>query len=348
MMAKQLPKIFIIVLNWNGWRDTIECLESVFQNSYQNYQVVVLDNGSSDSSIDKIKEWAEGKIKVESQLVAYNANNKPIRYVEYDNITAQKGGIPEKENQYLLFKEDHAVYPLVLVQNGANLGFAGGNNVGIRYVMAQNKGEYVWLLNNDTVIKRDSLEYLVNNAQNEKRIGVVGSTVLYYDKPNIVQVWGGGAIIPWMGIVRPLGENKHHEEHDKNEVTPDYICGVSFLVRAEVIKKIGLMDERYFLYWEDTDWCERIKQKGWKLTYEPKSIIYHKTSASLGYQSKDQDYYLTRNAVVFMQKYYWQFLPLSLLISTGGKIVNRIRRKQFNRIGLILRATLDGLMSSEQ
>lgn len=124
-------KVYVIILNWNGWEDTIECLESVFRNIYPSYTVIVCDNGSHDGSLERIKLWAEGKLDVlvpshnPLRPLSYPPVIKPIPYIEYYREDAEKGGINDGK------------IPLVLIQTGGNLGFAGGNNVGLRYILAR-------------------------------------------------------------------------------------------------------------------------------------------------------------------------------------------------------------------
>ena len=115
------PKVSIIILNWNGWKDTIECLESLYQISYPNYDVLVVDNGSEDESIEKIKEYAEGKAKVESKFFEYNPENKPIKIIEYTREDAEAGGGKEKEIMDLPSNRK-----LIIIKNEKNYGFAGG------------------------------------------------------------------------------------------------------------------------------------------------------------------------------------------------------------------------------
>lgn len=115
------PKVSIIILNWNGWEDTIECLESLYQITYPNYDVIVVDNCSKDESIEKIKEYAEGKIEVESKFFAFSDNNKPIKIVEYTREEAEAGGWKEKELENVPSNRK-----LILIKNEKNYGFAGG------------------------------------------------------------------------------------------------------------------------------------------------------------------------------------------------------------------------------
>ncbi len=147
------PKVYVIVLNWNNWQDTIECLESIFRLEYDNFQVLAVDNGSTDGSEEKIQEWAEGE---------------SVSIVRYNRETAEQGGLLEKE-------KDLTQPSIVFIQTESNLGYAGGNNVGMKYALNQDDCKYVWLLNNDTIIDRDALTEMVEMAEADETVGMVGS-----------------------------------------------------------------------------------------------------------------------------------------------------------------------------
>ncbi|MEN6514775.1 glycosyltransferase, partial [Methanoculleus sp.] len=152
-----MPRVSIIILNWNGWKDTIECLESVYQITYQNYDVIVVDNGSENESIEKIKEYARGNLEVTSRFFDYSRENKPLHYIEYslDETKAEKGKEAEIADLPSWKK-------LILINNMKNYGFAEGNNIAIRYALKVLNPEYVLLLNNDTIVDRNFLDELVN------------------------------------------------------------------------------------------------------------------------------------------------------------------------------------------
>jgi len=167
------PKVYIIILNYNNWADTIECLESVLRNDYPNYQVIVVDNNSSNNSMEYIKAWAEGKLDVwvnpkhPLRYLSFPPVKKPIPYVHYTREEAENGGNKFLEDK---LKENlpegiTTKYPMIFIQTGENLGFAGGNNVGIRYAFSKNDFEYIWFLNNDTVIEKDALFKLVQKFE---------------------------------------------------------------------------------------------------------------------------------------------------------------------------------------
>jgi len=299
---KDMPSVFILILNYNGWRDTIECLESVQRLSYSNYRIVVIDNGSTDGSMENIKAWATGELPVESKFFNYDPSTKPVRWIEYDRPTAEAGGLPELEGEIEDLPPNRR---MILIQTGANLGYAGGNNVGIRYAL-KHKAEYVWLLNNDTVVDKVSLGALVSTAIRDSKVGAVGSVLYYFDEPCCIQVWGGGKVNRWLGIsrhwVRPTPRQKI-----------DYIVGASMLLSSAALKKVGLLDEAYFMYWEDTDLSFRLRRAGYRLDVAVEVKIWHKESATLGKKSSVLDIYFNTSAVHFFSQHVsFPLLPISV------------------------------------
>ena len=182
-------RVYVIIVNWNGWRDTIACLESLFRSDCEELTVVVCDNASNDGSLDLIKKWAAGQLDI-----------------QYDTSLSGGGGA-RRISRALSFLDVAPDSPhleatgvqLVLIQTGGNLGFAGGNNVGIRFALSQADCEYLWLLNNDTVVAPDALSHLVARMKEDQNIGVCGSTILEYHKPEIVQALAGATYSRWTG-----------------------------------------------------------------------------------------------------------------------------------------------------
>lgn len=305
-------KVYIILLNWNGWEDTIECLESVFKSDYLNYSVVVCDNDSADDSLSKIKNWAKGQLlpRVKNEQMAFLTQPtlaKPIQYIE---LTKEQAELGQSENEP----------PLILIQTGANLGFAGGNNVGVRYALAKNDFDYIWLLNNDTVIKTDSLRHMVARMQESPEAGICGSTLLYYYTPDVVQEYGGVTYnISKFRSTQIGGLTQFNENIDRNAVEAQltYISGASMLVSHEFLDKIGLMEESYFLYFEEIDWATRAKGK-YSLVFAPQSLVYHKEGGSIGTDSKSKRsalsiFYLQKNQIKFIKRFYKSSLPFLYL-----------------------------------
>lgn len=247
------PKVSIIILNWNGKEDTIECLESLKHIRYPNYEILLVDNGSTDGSVECFKE-------------------------KYPKIE--------------------------IIENKKNLGFAEGNNVGIRKVMERSTN-YILLLNNDTVVDPEFLGELVKVADSDPKIGIVGAKIYYYEyngKKDILN-FAGGQINFFKGETYHIGLNNTDKGQYDYLRTVQYIEGSCMLIKKDVIRDIGVLDPDYFAYWEETDYCVRTLNKGYSIYYVPNAKIWHKIGAST---KKDNNmlylYLMTRNRILFMRK----------------------------------------------
>ncbi len=312
-MITMTDKAYILLLNWNGWADTIECLESVFRNNYPNYQVIVCDNDSSDSSLDHIKDWAKGNLQVaiatDNPLYALSSPPvaKPIPYAEYTRKQAEAGGDDKANNARL-----------ILIQTGKNLGFAGGNNAGLRYALSRDDFQHVWLLNNDTVIKADALTALVGSMQDDTGAGMCGSTLPFYHDPDMIWALGGASYNKWLckteciGLREPLSRTISKAEIERRMA---YLAGASMLVSKAFLQTVGVMNERYFLYFEELDWALRAKGR-YRLIFAPDSIVYHKVGASIlkgtSRDTSTADYYMFRNSLIITLSYHPLALPIVL------------------------------------
>ena len=288
-----MPKVAIIILNWNGWKDTVKCLESLYQINYPNYDVIVVDNGSEDNSVQKIREYCEGKIKAESTFFEYNSNNKPIYVLEYTKEQAEIGGNFKRERYFSKLPSNRK---LRLILNGKNYGFAGGNNVGIRYSLKALSPDYIMLLNNDTIaVDKEFLTKLVKVAESDEKVGFVGCKLIHPDGRN---QYVGTYMVPYLhywlyALYTKLRGCKLPTVKDimqSNKILElDAVCGAAMLVRSEVIECIGLLDEGFFPgYHEETDWCYRGRMHGFKVIYNPDSVIVHHCSSSS--KKLDNDY----------------------------------------------------------
>jgi len=288
------PKVSIIILNWNGWRDTIECLESLYQITYPNYDVIVVDNGSEDESIEKIKEYCDGKIKVESNFFEYNPSNKPIKIIEYTREEAEAGGGKEKEIADLPSNKK-----LIFIKNEKNFGFAEGNNIGMRYALKALSPDYILLLNNDTVVDKRFLDELVKVAESDKRIGIIGPKIYYYNDPNRIHS-AGAKVNLYTGTFSPIGCNEIDIGQFDRMKAVDYISGCALLIKRELLEKIEFLNPIYFAYFEETEMCMRAKNHGYGVIYTPQARIWHKVSSSTK-KSGRHLYYLTRNRFIFIK-----------------------------------------------
>lgn len=189
-------------------------------------------------------------------------------------------------------------YPGVTVlENRENLGFAEGNNVGIRWAM-EHGADYVILLNNDTVVDSHMLTALIAAAESDSQVGIVGPLIYYYDQPEVI--WSAGSVIDWRTVAfrrLPAGVGCHPSAYEV-----DYVTGCALCTKRQVIEQVGLLDPRYFLYYEETDWCLRGRAKGYKVMVAPQARMWHKVAATIGQGSPAITYYMTRNVFLLLDK----------------------------------------------
>ena len=244
--------VWIVVLNWNGHRDTVECVESCRRLQYPDRRILVVDNGSTDDSDARLRDaWPD---------------------VEY-------------------------------LQTGANLGYAGGNNAGIRHALARGAAA-VWLLNNDARVAPDCLTHMAGALAADSRVGVVGSKVYYLDRPRVIASAGGVVDLRAGGATRHIGSDTQETGAYATPATVDYVPGCSMLVRRETFATVGLLDENYFLYFEDADFCLRARAGGFTVRYEPPAVVWHREGAQQGgVYSRAFVYYFLRNRLYFMKRF---------------------------------------------
>lgn len=319
------PSVYVVLLNWNGWEDTLECLESVLRLDYDNFKIVVCDNDSQDGSLEKIMAWANGKLAAQLSSppllsLTFPPILKPIIYTEYSGFAFENATTID-------------LAQLVLIQTGSNLGFAGGNNVGIRYALAQG-ADYVWLLNNDTVVDPDALTKLVERASVDKDVGIVGSTLRFYGDPERLQALGGATFVPWRCRAQPIGIGSLYgdispERQQEIEQQTAYVIGASMLVSRRFLESVGLICEDYFLYYEELDWACRATGK-FKLAYAPGSHVFHKVGAAAGNGSLFSLGFMFRSRLRFMKTFFPHLLIATRfwLLVDGAKAVVKGRLRE--------------------
>ena len=338
-----MSKIYIVILNWNNWQDTIECLESVFRLEYPNYSIIVCDNDSEDGSVEHITSWAEGDLDVfvpsghPLRYLTFPPVSKPIPLKVYTASEAGACGATEKQDERL-----------VIIKTGKNLGFAGGFNVGFRFALARNDSEYIWMLSNDTVVKPDALIALVNRMKERPAAGVCGSILRYYDNSNTIQTLGGGILNEWIGTTKLIGRNqKFDNDIDARlvEKKMTYVYGASMFLSKNFLKDIGLMSEDYFLYFEEVDWEARNRGR-YDLVFAPGSIVFHKeggtigTSFQIAQKSPKADYYSFSSRIKYFKKYRSNRLLFVYLLSLVYVSHRFILGRRKNALS-ILRSVLD-------
>lgn len=262
-MLTKYPSVYIIIVNWNGYNDTFECLNSIVKINYANYRIVVVDNGSDTNEIDGIEK------------------NFP---------------------------------KIKLIKNSQNLGFSGGNNLGIEFSIKEG-ADFVLLLNNDTIVEPDFLNHLVDNILKDEKIGIAVPKINYYSNPNMIW-YAGGFISKLRGSGFTIGEGKFENRYTKNKYVT-FATGCCLLIETTAIKQIGAMDESYFLYLEDVDYCLRAISAGYKILFVADSKIYHKVSGSTTRNNALLPlYYVTRNRLYLTRKFlnYYFYLTFSIIL----------------------------------
>jgi GT2 family glycosyltransferase len=293
-----MPRVCIIVLTWNNYDLTRDCLESLRKIDYENYEVVLVDNGSADGSAERLaSEFPEAR----------------------------------------------------LIKNEKNLGFPGGNNVAIRDAMQRNP-DYFLLLNNDTLVATDFLSKLVAVAESDERIGIVNPKILYFEPAD--RIWfGGGYYKPWWSTGKVRGVNRRDvgKYNETSEIS--FVTGCAFLIKTRVVRQIGLLDERFFLGFEDLDWSVRALRAGFRAFYVGSAVIWHKSS----YDTKKNlgkpimDFYRTRNSILLARKHvpfrYWPGFLLSLARYVAYRSTGYVLRAEPKRIKELYRGIWEGCIS---
>ena len=299
--------IAIVIVNWCGAGDTIACLESLLRLDRDDFSIVVCDNGSSDNSIGTMREWAEGRLAVDRSSAVWSRLPQNRRRVTFDYTVLKRDQLLNLTSEQLPF--------LTIVDIGKNLGFAGANNIGIQLALTRPEMRYVWLLNNDTVVSPDALTAMVRYCDSDPTIGLCGATLLYFDRPNVVQALGG-IYNRKTGRGGGIAVGTNVAELPAREVIEaemDYVVGASILVPRFFLETVGLMTEDYFLYYEEMDWARRIRGR-FRQAYARDAIIFHREGATIGSKASGRAsdatiYYLTRSALRFTLRNDIAMLP---------------------------------------
>ncbi|HEY2817055.1 MAG TPA: glycosyltransferase family 2 protein [Casimicrobiaceae bacterium] len=335
-----LPKVGIIVLNWNNWRDTLECLESVYRLDYPAVDVIVCDNASTDESVTMIRRWAAGTVL--SSTCSADARLRALT-----NAPVQKP-LPVatmEEGQAIEFEATPSI-ALTILRLGRNGGYAAGNNAGLR--LAQSRGaKLFWILNNDTVVTPAALSALVERTQADRSIGLCGSLLLFYGEPDRVQAAGGAVYRRFTAIPEILGAGQAPDtlpSPERIEKRMSYVVGASLLATAEFVDAVGPMCEDYFLYFEELDWVMR-SQGRFRLGFAPQSVVYHKEGASAGSdanwrtRSAISDLCAVRSRLLITRRFFLPYYPV-VFATIVAAFFRRLLRGQPERARQVLRILL--------
>lgn len=247
-MAKRFPKVLILLLNWNGKKDTLECLASLEKIDYPNFQPIVVDNGSTDDSVKALR----------------------------------------------------AAHPLLpILETHQNLGFAGGNNVGIEWAL-RHHADWILLLNNDTVVDPQILKAFLAAAQEEPKAKILGAKILRYHQPETIDHLGGYWNGPKGEFESPDMGQKDHPYFNMKKV--DYVCGAALFMHRSVPEAIGLLEPDFFLYWEESDYCFRAKRGGFEIWTAPEARVWHKVSSSFSGGKPHMHYFWWRSRLLWIER----------------------------------------------
>lgn len=299
--------VAIIVLNWNSFEVTNDCLHSLAGLTHPSYKVILVDNASADGSADELA----------------------------------------------------AAHPQVIcLRSSTNLGFTGGNNIGLRYAL-QNGFTYSLILNNDTLAEPDFLAKLTAYMDAHREAGAVQPRIFYQHNRQLL--WNGGSYYNrFLGWSYTLGEAKHTHPKYAIRKEVDWITGCAFLVRNSVLQQSGLFADKFFLYNEDVDLSFRIRKLGYPLVYEPDAVIYHiagmstksKTKSKEGYVHPLAHYYNQRNRLWIIKQYTpWYCVPSVALFNFGYLVMVLgyfTMRGRFQKLKAMTRAIKDGIFDSIQ
>lgn len=298
----QSPSLAIVIVSWNSFDITANCLRSLRELQYDDFETIVVDNGSEDDSV--------------------------AQFIEH---------FPE----------------IKLLRNTENKGFTGGNNTGIQYALDEEK-ELIMLLNNDTLVTPDFANILVGQLKADDSIGAIQPKIMYNQEHNII--WNaGGKFNAFFSLSKPIGLDEIDSGQHDEAKDVDWITGCCFLVRSEIVKKVGLLDDKFFIYYEDSDWSFKIKAEGYRLRYEPKALIYHEVGMSNknrnghneGNISPFTHYQVVRNHL-FMVKRYARGINIigswsNQFFKIGGYLFYFLLKRKFKKFKAVWKGLKDGL-----
>jgi hypothetical protein len=329
------PLVAISILNWNGWRDTLECLAAIQRLDYPNYLTVVVDNGSWNDSVERTKAWARERLGPEQVLA------------EYARASALQGGDPEMETA---LGRVRSAQRLVLICNEENRGFAGGHNIAIRYALSRRQAaDFIFLLNNDAVIPSDCLTRLIA-VQRAANAGIVGPSVNVKDHPHLK---GEGPFSIRESFFAPFVRARAPSETTgKPYYESDFVIGAAMLVRKDVLADIGSSAGEYlrsdlFYSGEEESFCFAAKQRDYSIVMTTDTVVDHLWGTSTGGKGSILMYYYGQRNPVLMARVMLPFrqrmlfYPLNLGIATG-RIVKNLFRWRVKVAWAVLQGVLDG------
>jgi len=312
--------IAIVLVNWRRSNDTCACIESLLRSSNRSWSVLICENGSLDGSEAALRSFLKE------------------RFNELERLKVDR----TDERVYDYFLCDATAPQATLIVSPRNLGFAGGNNIAYKNRFLGSDFDYVWFLNNDTEIEPLALDCLISRMEQDRTIGICGSTLVFNHDRKSVQAFGGATYSALFGSVQEIGNGKTWPcDVDQNAVERDmsYVSGASMIVSAVFLEKVGLMAEDYFLYYEEIDWAERARHAGFRLGYAKEAVVYHKEGSALGSGRSQQrsalaEYYGVRNRLVITRRFFPWALP-TVFLFCWLQVAKRLTQGHWSRARLM-------------
>jgi GT2 family glycosyltransferase len=294
-MPQASPKVSIITLTLNTYEVTRDCLLTLRKLDYPNFEVILVDNGSTDSSQKQLEQ-----------------------------------DFPEVRH----------------LRNATNLGFAAGNNVGVRDALVR-KPDYVLLLNNDTLVAPNFLSEMIRVVEEKPAIGMANPKILYHEPSDRIWYAGGSYKRGW-SFAKHFGINRRDNGKYNQVCEVSFATGCALLVRADLVRKVGLLDELFFLGCEDLDWCVRAQNAGFKAIYVPSAVVWHRagydTKKNLGKPVKD--FYYARNSLLHARKHlearHWPFYALYMARFLAYRTAGYLVRMEPKRVAAMYRGLWSG------
>lgn len=304
------PVVGVIIVTYCSSEVILQCLESVLSSDYRDLKIVVCDNASTDDTVGRIREWANGRLPLtwpdNTPVAPPKTVAKPISFGEVSTTGASTISFASPRD-------------VTLVRSAQNRGYAGGVNIGLEILKQDPDVGLFWVLNPDTVVETGAASAYVAAARSAGRLGLMGGRTIYYEHPDRIQS-DGGRVNAWTGICANVNLGvATYAAKEPDPTTFDYISGSNLVASREFLEQAGMMSEDYFLYYEEVDWAQR--RGPLPLVYASQAIVYHYGGTSIGSPtlwsgaSPFSNYFNYRNRMRFMKRYHRARLPIAYVYS---------------------------------
>ena len=323
-------KIAVVILNYKGWQDTLECVESLYSQEYNNYRIILVENNSEDISLDKFRDYLNGELVVKSPYFLHKVYQKKRPYIEYNTGEALSGGLKEKEDFLNRYPLNEGV---VIINNSKNLGFSGGNNIGAKY--AKKCGyDYVLLLNNDTlVVDRDFLQKLITPFRTYDNVFLTGPKInnfdSTFDSPFVEDTFLGNLF--YLSLLNFFRRHLNCPSIyidiraiSASKALPVFkISGACLMFDTKKLDEIDYLDENVWLSSEEAILAEKIKKKKGKIIFQPLTILIHKKAQSP--RPKSDRYNILKNHYQQREYFYKKYKQYGSIKMGIIKVMTQIR-----------------------